>query len=264
MSNINFKPINENIEHVKPKTTKKVEEMLKKGRRYFGSSGASFTEQAFKSEWKDKEESQYKLAAEIVEAEREYTKILKDWIKDKPNAILIDSVYTPQEPKLNEKTFKENKGIVAKCYTSHIMIIGDEVFIIDSFPFKKKKKYSLDENEKIYQSNNEFEFTEISAMPEKFEKWINYYHDDALLTAIVGFTGEEAYTERYETWFKASYRLLEQDRYTEFLDQKYEVISEEDKQSINPNLVAQTIIRCVKPFDRYENVFNAKALATFK
>ena len=63
---------------------------------------------------------------------------------------------------------------------------------------------------------------------------------------------------------EASYRLLEKDRYTEFLDAKYEVIEDEDKNLINPNIIAQAVVRAVKPYDRYLNVFDENALKNFK
>ena len=252
------------VEHVKPVVVKKVEEQLKKGRRYFGSSGANFTEQAFNKEWKDREGSKHEMAEQITEAEREFTLVLKKWLKDKPNAVLIDSVYTPDTPRLNDSTFSAGDGLVTDCYTGHVVLIGNEIFIIDSLPFKKKKRYSLDEERRVLQTNKEFEFTPYAHMSEKFEKWLNYLDEEALLTAIVGFTGEEATTERYKTWYDSPYRLLEYDRYIEFLDAKYGVIEDEDKESINPNLVAQVLVRAVKPYDKYETIFNSQALKNFK
>lgn len=260
---MDFTPLKK-VDHVKPEVVKKVGVMLKKGRREFGSSGANFTQQAFNNEWRKKEGSQYAIAEEIVKAEREYTEIIKEWVADKPNAVLIDSVYTPQAQKLNEISFREGNGFVGESYTGHILFIGNEVFVINSLPFKKKKKYSLNKHEQILQSGKEFEFTEMWNMTEKIDRWIEHLDDDALFTGIVGFTGEEAYTERYNTWFEASYRLLEKDRYTEFLDAKYEVIEDEDKNLINPNIIAQAVVRAVKPYDRYLNVFDENALKNFK
>lgn len=260
---MDFTPLKK-VDHVKPEVVKKVGVMLKKGRREFGSSGANFTQQAFNNEWRKKEGSQYAIAEEIVKAERDYTEIIKEWVADKPNAVLINSVYTPQAQKLNEISFREGNGFVGESYTGHILFIGNEVFVIDSLPFKKKKKYSLNEHEQILQSGKEFEFTEMWNMTEKLDRWIEHLDDDALFTGIVGFTGEEAYTERYNTWFEASYRLLEKDRYTEFLDAKYEVIEDEDKNLINPNIIAQAVVRAVKPYDRYLNVFDENALKNFK
>lgn len=263
MNNVKYAPVKD-VNHVNKKVLTKIDTMLRKGRRYFGSSGANYTEQAFKEEWKTRENSQYKIAMELVEAEREYTKLLKEWLVDKPNAVLIDSVSTPVEEKLNENNFNNNNGLVTHCYTGHIILIGNEVFIIDSLPFKKKKRYSLNNDSKILEMDKEFLFTNYSNMSDKFQKWIDYLDYDAMSTAIVGFTGEEAYTERYKTWFESSYRLLEKSRYVEFLDQKYNVIDDEEKNFINPNLVSQIVVRCVKPFDKYENIFNTQALATFK
>ena len=249
---------------VNEKVLKKIDTMLKKGRRTFGSSGANFTEQAFKECWREKEISQHKIAAEIVDAERDFTKTIKQWLEDKPHAILVDSVYTPGEEKLNDENFEKHKGLVTKCFTGHVIIIGNEVIIVDSLPFKKKKRYSLNDDGKILESDKEFIFSDYSTMKEKFQQWINYLDYSAMSTAIVAFTGEDAYTERYKSWFESSYRLIEKNRFIEFLDQKYEVISPENKNLINPNIVAQVVVKSVKPFDKYENVFNTQALATFK
>lgn len=263
MSDAKILPARDNVAHVKPAAVKKVEKMLTRGRRYFGSSGANFTEQAFRAEWKEREGSRHAIAEEIVNAEREFTKILKKWAHGKDNVVIVDSLYTPKEERLSADSFDFFNGLVSHCFTGHIMFIGNEVFILDSYPFKKKKRYSVDEEGFILQMNKEFDFTNISSMQEKFQFWIDYFEPEALFTGIVGFTGEEATTERFKTWFECSYRLIEEDRYTEFLDQKYGVISEENKKVINPNLIAQAVVRCVKPYDKYEAVFNKTALAGF-
>lgn len=260
---MDFSPLKK-VDHVKPEVVQKVAKMLKSGRREFGSSGANFTHQAFNNEWREKDGSQHDLAASIVEAEREFTGVLKEWVKDKPNAVLVDSVYTPDTQKLNEVSFKESSGFVNECYTGHVLFIGNEVFVIDSVAMTKKKKYSLDEHERILQSGKDFEFSDTWNMTKKLDKWIEYIDEDAMFTGIVGISGEGAYTERYNTWFQASYRLLEKDRYVEFLDAKYEVIDDSDKNLINPNIIAQTIVRAVKPYDKYLNIFNETALKTFK
>lgn len=249
--------------HVKDEVVKKVDAMLRKGRRHFGSAGANFTEQAWKPEFKDIEEINSSLAEKIVEAERDYSEFISEWIKDKPNAVLVDSLKTPGSKKPTPEQSQQDHGLSTHWATSHILFIGNEIFVIDSYPFSKKKRYSVDDDGKILQANKHFEFSDLATMATKFDDWIGFFDDSALLTSIVGFTGDDAFTERYNSWFSSPFRLLERKRYTEFLDAKYEVIDDSDKNLINPNLVAQAVIRANKPYDRYASIFDMKALSKF-
>ena len=74
-----------------------------------------------------------------------------------------------------------------KVIRVRFLFIGNEVFVIDSLPFKKKKKYSLNKHEQILQSGKEFEFTEMWNMTEKIDRWIEHLDDDALFTGNCGF-----------------------------------------------------------------------------
>ena len=69
-----------------------VEKMIKKGRRYFGSSGASLTHQIKNPIYKDKGIDPI-LAKAGLEGEHKTSKLLLDWIKDKENIVLVDSVH---------------------------------------------------------------------------------------------------------------------------------------------------------------------------
>lgn len=261
-----FVPPQKNTPHVKPAVVEKVSIMLKKGRREFGSMGANYTEQAYSNEWRKRDNAQPKTADAMVKAEREIGALLLEWVQKHNNSVLISSLYTPymDGERLNDENFNATSGFVHKCFTGHIIVIGTEIIIVDAYPFNKKKRYEVDKDNNVLQSGKEFEYTGIVDTENNLNKWLDYLPDCGF-TAIVCFTGEEATVTRYQSWFDAPFRLIEKEKIVEFLDLKYkQAINDEDKDTIDPNIIAQILVRGVKPYDKYANIINSTALKTFK
>lgn len=255
MSKVIIEPPLSNIEGVKDKVAVKIEKILKDGRRYFGSSGSAMTHQASSPELDAKENLKRDVAKDYLEAERETTEFLKKWIKDKPNAVLIDSVYIPdwenEDPEVDEEL-----GIFEGGDTDHILLIGNEILLIDTKRWKKKKNYSINDDGNALMTNKQFPGGEIT-MKEAIYSWLDYFEEeDASITGMVCINAEEATVLRNKNWFTQVYRLVEIDRFEELLDKKWEEIDDEDKSRINSTLVAQSVVRCVKPFDIYSKVFS--------
>lgn len=131
--NVSVLPPESDIPGVKDEVAWKIYEMLKSGRRYFGSSGASLTHQAFNPE---NNEIKPELAKVGLEGERETTQILKEWMKDKPNVVLIDSVHidtTYKDPETDigeyESFVDPEMGIVEGKDTDHVLVIGSYVLL---------------------------------------------------------------------------------------------------------------------------------------
>lgn len=247
-------------EGVKNNVSEKIYEMLEKGRRYFGSSGAAMTHQAFNPEYAEKNVKPDK-AKEHLDGERDTTTVLKKWVKDKPGAVLIDSVYVPdwdEEDKVDEET-----GIIDDGNTDHVIIIGSEVILIDTRRWKKKKGYSVGDDGEALMTNKQFAGGEVT-MNKSIHMWLEYLDEDAYVTGIVCINQEEVNVMRNRNWYTQSYRLVELDRFIELLDEKWKLVDEYDKKHINTTLVSQVVVKCIKPFDPYSKVFDMKTLGNFK
>lgn len=258
----------DSVDGVKTPVIQGIAKMLSKGRRYFGSSGASLTHQVNNPD----EASGIKpeLAKVGLEGERETTVILREWMRDKPGVVLVDSVHinmdykTAQidEPEIPEEVDEET-GLVDGKDTDHVLLIGNEVVLIDTKRWKQKRRYSISDSGSVLRGNREFPGGRVR-MKHAIYLWVEYLHEDAVLNGIVFINSEETSVTRNHNWYKQAFRLLEKDRFTEFLDEKWKRVSDSDRTTINPNLVAQIAMSAIKPDDIYNQVFNSKALNDFR
>lgn len=247
------------IEGVKTEIAVKVAEMLTKGRRYFGSSGASLTHQAFNPEYASKGIDPT-LAKIGLEGERDTTTLLKKWIQDKPNAVLVDSVHIRGWGK---EEVDEETGVIDGGDTDHVLIIGSEIILIDTKRWKSKRNYSVGDNGEALRSNKPFPGGNLH-MKQAIYMWLNFLDGDASITGIVCINAEETTVFRNRNWYTQSYRLVELDRFIELLDEKWKLIDDYDKNHINSTLVSQVALNAVKPFDARDRVFSKSALSTFR
>lgn len=246
------------IEGVKPAVAEKIAKTLEAGRRYFGSSGASLTHQVFNPAYTSK--GLDTGAAKIgLEGERSTTKFLKDWIKDKPNAVLVDSVHIRGWGK---EEVDEETGLIEGGDTDHVLIIGSEVILIDTKRWKKKSNYTVADDGKVLRANKNFAGGAVNATAA-LHLWLDYLHHSAKLTSMVVINAEDSVVFRNRNWYQQKYRLVEMDRFKELLDLKYEKIDEEDKNSINSTLVSQVVVGAVKPYNEYHRVFSEDTLRSF-
>lgn len=249
------------IEGVKPEVAQAVTEMLRRGRRYFGSSGASLTHQVFNPAWKDKG-IKPELAKVGLDAERSTTKFLQKWMADKPNVVLVDSCHIRGWGK--EEVVDEELGLIDGGDTDHVLIIGDEVILVDTKRWKSKRNYTVADDGSVLRSGKSFPGGSVH-MKQAIHMWLDYLHEDASLTGMVMINAEEVQVWRNRNWYSKSYRLVELARFEELLNEKWNKYTESyDKEHINSGLVAQVVVSAVKPFDEYRRVFSEDALRTFK
>ena len=258
-------PLHDDIPGVKPEAAKVIEKMLKKGRRYFGSSGASITHQLHNPD----PESPIKpeLAKAGLIGERDTTKFLKEWIKDKPGAVLVDSVHINMDYKQSDdddkEQFDEEAGVMDGKDTDHVILIGNEVILIDTKKWKKKRRYSINDDGNVIRGKQLFPGGQVR-MKNAIYVWLEYLHEDAVLTGMVLINAEEVSVTRNNNWYSQDYRLVELSRMEEILNERWKMIDDDDKRSINPTLVAQVALSAIKPFDEYKKVFDETALKNFK
>lgn len=252
-------PPKRGIEGVKPEVADGIAKMLVKGRRYFGSSGAALSHQCFNPEWENKG-IKPELAKIGLEGERDTTRLLKKWIKDKPGAVLVDSAHIRGMGK--EEVVDEELGLMDGGDTDHIIIIGSEVILVDTKRWKSKKNYSVGDNGEALRTNKPFPGGNLH-MRQAIHLWLDYLDEDASVTGIVCINAEETVVFRNRNWYTQSYRLVELDRFEDLLNEKWKIIDDYDKTHINSTLVSQVAISAVAPFDPYDRVFSKEALRTF-
>lgn len=250
---------------IKDEIGKRIEEELRAGRRYFGVSGASLTHQAFNPAVRDRESDTPidASAAKVgIEGERDTTHFLKNWIKDKPNAVLIDSVHIRGWGK--EEVDPET-GIIEGGDTDHMLVIGNEVIILDTKRWKSKTRYGISDDGKIQRADKSFPGSDVKIVPA-LHMWMNYLQSDRDIqyTPIIVINSPDIVVYRTRSWFQQKYRLIEINKLEEFMETKWGSISEYNKTTINPSLIAQIAVGCVKPYDPRVNVFNADSLREFE
>lgn len=271
---VNMLRLQNNIPGVTDEAAKVVERMLRDGRRYFGSSGASLTWQAFAPvDLNEANEGINPTLAKVgLEGERSTTAIIREWMADKPNAVLIDSVHIDTSFKDKndniheedlEETLDEESGIIDGKDTDHVLIIGNQVILIDTKRWKSKRTYSLSENGKVLRTKKPFPGGSVKMRSAVF-LWLEYLLPGAAITGVVHVNAEETKVLRNRNWFTQNFRVVELNRFIEYLDSRWKEFSEEDKTTINPNLVAQVAVCAIKPFDPYTKVFNEESLRAFR
>lgn len=253
-------PPDSRIQGVKPTVAQKIEAALKSGRRYFGSSGAYMTHQAFSPEYTEKEGANKVTAKEYLDGERDTTKFLKKWVENKPGAVIIESVKVPF---LEDENMDSETGVIEGYDVDHVVIIGSEIILIDTKRWKKKKTYSVADDGSALMTNKPFPGAHIH-MSEYIQNWLDYLDEDACITGIVCVNQEEVTVIRNKNWYTNNYRLVELERFEELLNDKWKLIEDFDKRHINSTLVSQLVVRCTKPFDQYSKVFDMNSLRNFK
>ena len=110
-----------NAQDTPDKLFKLTDKWLKEGKRYFGKPGISLANQLVDPKFRD-----LKINAKVVglgiQGEKRTSKILREWMYDKPDVVLLDSISLPFKEKLEEQ--QEEDGTVDLGDTDHALIIG--------------------------------------------------------------------------------------------------------------------------------------------
>lgn len=235
-----------------------VEKWLKDGKRYFGSSGASLTHQIYNPKYDEKGLDKGPAKAGLS-GERDTTKILKDWMEDKPNVVLVDSVHIPGIGARSEEPDEE--GIIDVGDTDHILIIGNNVILLDSKAWKNKTTYAVGEDGIITRAKKDFPggHVNMNAAYHLWEKYLKPIKPD--LYAYIVITQKEVFVGRDRNWWRQNFKLITHKDIFDYkdddgndisgwLDKLYkETLTEEDKEFINIDLVSMIVRGTIKPYD---------------
>lgn len=231
-----------------------VEKQLKKGKRYFGSSGASLTYQA-SSTYKNAELEEFSTKAVQIglDGERKTSAILKKWIEDKPAAVLIDSIHL--EGKGEEEEIIIEDGVVQGGDTDHIICFGNTVMMIDSKGWSPKKGYKVTENGEVYRSNKPFPGGRVNITKASY-LWKNALKGISInMHNFICITDKEVFILRDRNWWRQPFKLVSYDNLEMWLDKIWNEYSpEEDKEFINVSLVAYAAMNCVEPYDEVKEL----------
>lgn len=225
-----------------------IEDMLKKGRRYFGSSGASLTHQISNPIYEGKG-IDAGLAKAGLEGEHKTSKLLLNWIKDKPNVVLIDSVHLKS---YGEEIFDEDTGVFEGGDTDHVLIVGNLVIIIDSKNWKGKKRYTITDAGEVLRGNKEFAGGKVNTVRAS-KLWAEALKSHRItVSSIVNISSDKVMVTRDKNWWRQSYRLVTLETLEDFLDNVWDKLPEQNKEIINVNLIASVASNALKPYNVFK------------
>lgn len=225
-----------------------VDNMLEDGRRYFGSSGASLTQQISNPEYAEKGISPG-LARAGLDGEHKTSRLLLEWMEDKPNVVLVDSVHLKS---YGEEVLNEETGVLEGGDTDHVLIAGDFVIIIDSKNWKGRRRYTINDNGEVLRGNSTFPGGKISTLKAS-KLWAEALKSHrVVVSSIVNISSDKVTITRNRNWWKQPYRLVSLEQLEEFLDDVWDKLPESRRSGVNVNLVASIASNAIKPYDVFK------------
>lgn len=248
----------EHSDKVNDKLLKVTEKFLKdENRRYFGIAAASLQNQLDDPKYKEFNPNSSIINIGI-EGEKKTSQVLREWISDKPECVLIDSISLPinnLEPEVDGEEGQLDLGD-----TDHLLIIGDSLIIIDSKNWKAKTTYSIDENGNILRGKKNFKGNR-PRIQQCRQLWLKYYEDFNIenIYTFVCISNPTSNIIRDKNWWRVPFKLVNQETLIYFLDKLYnERIYREkpnEEKYIRVELVALALTGLTKPYNKYKAKF---------
>lgn len=245
------------IDGVSPLAAEIVETHLRKGRRHFGSAGAGLTQQAFHPKYKSDGKINRKSARVGISAERKTSLDVREWMRTKPNAVLVDSVHVEGfgDTEVNEET-----GLIEGGDTDHVLIIGNDVLIIDTKRWKSKRSYSISDKGAVLRSTGQgkpargFAAGRIN-IRGALGIWRRHLGGSGVnVFGLICINSEKVFVKKDSNWYKQPFRVITVEELHDFLDRRYEKIPEYNKGRINTELVAKVAVSAIKPYDEFKGM----------
>ena len=227
---------------------------LKNNRRYYGIPAASLQNQLDDPKYKEFNPSS-KLISLGISGEKKTSKILREWILDKPDCVLIDSISLPIKEGLDPEIDGE-EGQLDLGDTDHLLIIGSTLVIIDSKNWKSKTSYKFTDDGAILRGNKEFPGNRPRITQAKY-LWEKFYSNTSIdgVEAFVCISSDEPFILRDKNWWRFGYKFVNQETLIHFLDKLYEKI--DNKGFVRPELLAKALTGLVKPYNKYKEKYGA-------
>lgn len=225
-----------------------------KNRRYFGKAAIGLSNQLVDPKYKSFEINKKAVQAGIS-GEISTSNVLRKWILDKPNMILVDSVHLKLDEQ--EEEFDEEESKVNNLGdTDHLLICGDTIIIIDSKNWKEKASYMINDDGVILRSKNTFPGNSPKINQSKY-LWQKFYEEknlDVRTEAFVCISNPTSFITRNLNWWKAGWKLVNHETLVYFLDKLYrEDLSDVDY--VNVGIVANAISGLQRPYNKFKEEY---------
>lgn len=228
-----------------------IKKELQKGRRYFGSSGASLTYPVYDHNYPDREKMDVDLARQGLEGERRTSKRLLSYVKSKPNMVLVDSVHLKG---MGQEIVLED-GELSGSDTDHVIVVGNQIILVDSKNWQKKRWYKVTEDYEVLRGNKPFPGGKVHSL-EARALWQKFLQETpvSMIHLVVNITAEEVNIIRDKNWWRAPLKLVSEEELIPWLDKLYEYADMENE-VINPDILAKIVPHCTKPYNEFERLF---------
>lgn len=244
--------IKNNPDSIKDEMLKVTASFLKKGRRYFGKAAVGLQNQLDDPKYKD-----YNIKSKLIEAgisgEKKTSLLLREWIADKKDCVLIDSISLP----LNDMEPEEDgeEGQLDLGDTDHLLIIGNNIIVIDSKNWKSKTTYQFNEHGDILRGKKPFPGNRPRIKQCKY-LWNTFYNDVDIedVKAYVCISSPDPFIVRDRNWWRFGFKLVNQETLIYFLNKMYEEDIKE-KGFIRVELVAKALTGLNNPYNKYKEKF---------
>lgn len=220
--------------------------ILDEGRRYFGSSGASLTHELGGEKKTDFARKSLEIG---MRGERETTRVLKKWAKDKENIVLVDSVHLK---KTGQKNLADGKD------TDHVVVIGNSIILIDTKVWKRRKTYRIGKGGTILRSGKNFPGGHVNSL-NAMRLWRSYFPEADNVAAMVCIQQRDVFVKYDQQWMKSRFKLIAGDNLVTQLDYLYTRFGA-GKTPINTSIAAKVIVSAVKPLDILGTVLNRTSI----
>lgn len=263
---ITYEPVRK-TKNTSLKQTQMIEDIIRKGKRHFGSSAASLSHMQDPDRKGELPEGWKPEVVDVaIKGEKDTTEFIMKWMKDKPAAVLLDSLHIPGAGK---ETIDEETGLIEGGDTDHILVIGDYLIVIDSKAWKKKSRYTVQDSHTVLRNGKEFPGGNVK-IDDSLHMWLDYIDgDDFEIFGAIFIDNDDEQDPKTKEWSTSVFRnrnwwqnywfLVEQSRMKSWLDERYREIAGYDEDSgeyddldaikrINPNLIAQIAVTCQRPY----------------
>lgn len=239
--------INERQAHI-------IQSTLEQGKRHYGMPAATLTHlKDPKMKGKLPEGWKPEVLETAIKAEQRTSDQLQHWMEEHPQAVLIDSLHIPgkEDDKNEADVVDPDTGLVDEGDTDHILILGSNVWLIDTKAWKGKATYKVTPEGEVTRNNRSFPGGKVH-MNQAGHMWLDYFTDPE--TEVLGFiyiNNEDPDTKvfRDRSWYKPFWSLCENGRFFEWLDKQYSKMEAGTGDYINGTIVAEAVICATAPYD---------------
>lgn len=235
--------VSENNHNLPQKLIDLADKWVREGKQYFGKAGISLQNQLNDPQYKN-------MGVEInsdiikigIEGEKKISKLIRHWLLDHPDCLLIDSLSLPVE----KREIEAEEGHLDLGDTDHLIICRNNLIIIDAKNWKSKASYSVNEDGVVLRGKKEFRGGNVRIRQAKFlfEKFYQGYNIDAIESFICvadtstkkkpkfGEQEEEMcspFIVRDLNWWRAGFKLVNEESLIYFLNKFYDDLNSDDK-----------------------------------